>query len=359
MAVVAGEAIAQNVYDKENRLLAYVYQQREYKLFDQEGDFLLIWSSTQIPYYVMNTIKGKQIEFRAEKALKIDALAEKYPDFAPKEDQKNVVVAEYVNYRKSDFPIAIQGNVAPFIVKNLSLMMEEVITEELKNGIHPTLGVVHKWSNQGPGTFRRRLLKIGHVSKLLLALARGVTSKYLVAGKEKDLKDYLISRPTESVTLQEIFRTSYKMNNGDMYLSLLTIENVLSEFWTSPDRDKRLITTKLKDIINFNYKTDKFGSWYHLFGIMLYGYAEGGSRSFLVGKTETVGGAVMSRFKEHEWQEEYINAHGGKVGSKLHDFVKKKKYEKFEINSQYTEENFYLKLDEDFTDDIAKVRSGS
>ena len=154
------------------------------------------------------------------------------------------------------------------------------------------------------------------MSKLLIALSRGATSSYLMTGTEEQLKDYLLSRPQNSVTLEEMFRASYRIVQGDVYLALLAVENILSREWLRPGRSKRALTTKLKDIINFNYRTDKFGSWHHLFGIMLYGYAEGGLKAVAVGKIETLGSQIMGRFAD-EKQESFINSRGDRIGANV------------------------------------------
>lgn len=123
----------------------------------------------------------------------------------------------------------------------------------------------------------------------------------------------------------------------------------------TPQRRKRALTTKLKDITNYNYRTDKFGSWYHLFGIMLYGYAEGGFKATVIGTVETWGSHIMGGFQD-EKQENYINSRGGRVGNRLKKFVENEEYKKFEMNSKYLEESFYLELDEDFSKRIEKAK---
>jgi hypothetical protein len=202
---------------------------------------------------------------------------------------------------------------------------------------------------------RKKFVLFSHMSKLLVAISRGATSSYMVTGTEENLKDYILSRPEESINLEEMFRASYRINQGDVYLALLTIENVLSRFWLSSGRSKRAIMTRLKDITNFNYRTDKFGSWYHLFGIMLYGLAEGGFKSRIVGNLETAGSQIMSRFKD-EKQETYINARGGPVGARIRRFIKKRQYETFKLDNQYLKEDFYMDLDEDFERRLKKAQ---
>lgn len=346
---------AQDLYAKENRFLAFVYQQKEYRQEDPQGDFLLLWSVSQIPHFVVSGLKGETDKLLRERKEKIEELLQKYPDFRPVPESQNVIVEDYIPYRTDHHPVALEGHKAPFKVKNVALMLEQVIVEEFQNnGIEPVLGKPHKWSKEGKSKGKKFLFKIGQLSKLLVALSRGVTSQYMISGTEHELKEYLIAQETESVTLESMFRASYRINQGDVYKSLLTIENVLSQFWLSSQREKRLITTKLKDITNYYYRTDKFGAWYHLFGVMLYGYAEGGLKARAIGRIEALGSGVLSGFKD-EKQETYINLNGGRIGGKLKRFIKKKNYLKFESNPDYLKEAFYLQLDEDFSERLSKM----
>lgn len=347
---------AQDLNLEENKYLGYIYQQQEYQLNDPQGDILLLWAAHQIPKFVLSNLQGKQAEILKFRKEKVDELLVKYPQYALKEETKNTVVQNYVPYRTDHLAIELEGHQAPFKVKNMAAMMKQVIAEEFQvNGLKPQLGTVHKWSPEIKKDLRKKFVIFSRMSKLLVALSRGGTSYYMITGTEDTLKDYIITRPENSITLEEMFRASYRINQGDVYLTLLTIENLLSRFWLTPHRSKRLVTTKLKDITNFNYRTDKFGSWYHLFGIMLFGYAEGGFKAKTIGNIETLGSKVMGRFKD-EKQEDYINSRGGVVGARLRKFIKKGLYETLPLNKQELEEDFYMDLDEDFTKRLEKAQ---
>lgn len=354
--LVAQEIKAQDLNKEENKFLGYIYQQQEYQINDPKGDILLLWTNRQIPHFIFKTLKGKQQEVIRERAEKIAELLKVYPEFAPKEEKKNLFVEEYIDYNTDDLPFELEGHKAPFKVKNLTLMMEQVIAEEHQlTGLTPKLGTVHEWSPEIKKQLKKKFFLFGRFSKLLMALSRGSTSNFMVTGTEEQLTDYILARPVNSITLEEMFRTSYRINQGDVYLSLLTIENLLARYWLTPKRTKRAFTTKLKDITNYNYRTDKFGSWYHLFGIMLYGYAEGGLKSTIVGTLETWGSHILGGLQD-EKQEDYINRRGGPVGGRLRKFIEKKEYEKFELNKTYLEEEFYLDLDEDFSKRLEKAQ---
>ena len=347
---------AQDLQLEENKFLGYIYQQPNYQLNDPKGDVLLLWTAKQIPQFILANLKGKQSEILAERAKKIEDLLTKYPEYLPAEETKNTIVSDYLTFNPGHESFELEGHQAPFKVKNIVLMMKQVISEEYQlNGLVPFLGVTHKWSPEIKKELHKQFSIFSRMSKLLVALSRGGTSHFMVTGTEENLKDYIISRPENSMNLEEMFRASYRINQGDAYLALLTIENVLSRFWLTPQRSKRLILTKLKDITNFNYKTDKFGSWYHLFGIMLYGYAEGGLKAKTVGNIETIGSQLMGRFKD-ERQESFINSRGGIIGSKIRRFIKRNEFETFKLDKKLIDEEFYMDLDEDFTKRILKEK---
>jgi hypothetical protein len=355
---ISGSLFGQDLFDKENGPLSWSYQQKAYQLNDPEGDVLLLYSINQVPAYIASNLKGTSSKLVAQREKKVEELLEKYPEFKVKANAAySEIVEDYSDTDASDEPIVLEGHKAPFLSKNIALMMGQVITEEYKQkGIVPTYGEIHKWSSDKRVQSRRGALKILGVGKLLACLSRGVTSRYLVTGTETELIDYVITRPTNSVTLEEMFRQSYLINGGDVYLTVLTIENALSRSWNLPHREKLIMTTKLKDITNYNYETDKFGSWYHLFGVILYGYVEGGLKASLVGNTESWGSAIMGRFAD-EKQEDFVNSRGGRVGGKLKDFVKKEKYLTFQEDKNYLQESFYLSLNEDFSKRIAKSKA--
>ena len=348
---------AQDLNLEENKYLGYIYQQQEYLINDPQGDILLLWSAQQIPKFVLSNLQGKQAEILKLRKEKVDELLIKYPQFQPKEETKNIIVDSYVPFNPEHMAIELEGHSAPFKVKNIVLMMKQVIAEEFQlSGVRPQIGTIHEWSPEIKKDLRKKFPLFARMSKLLVALSRGGTSYYMVTGTEETLKDYIITRPENSITLEEMFRNSYKINKGDVYLALLTIENLLSRFWLTPQRSKRLITTKLKNITNFHYRTDKFGSWYHLFGIMLYGHAEGALKARIVGNIETLGSQVMGRMAD-ERQENYINARGGVIGGRISRYIRKKQYEDFKLDKKYIEEDFYMDLDEDFSRRLVKAQN--
>jgi hypothetical protein len=160
--------------------------------------------------------------------------------------------------------------------------------------------------------------------------------------------------------MDQLFRRGYQLHNGDVYLTILAIENILGDNWRHPDRDKLAVTRKLASISNFYQgKGDKYGAWYHFHGIMLYGYVRGGLRAALIGGIETAGSHVLNSAHDQgdEQQEDYVNSTGGKIGARLAKAVREKLYEAFTPDRNYCDPNVYLDLSEDFRDRIEYVES--
>ncbi len=351
---VGGAQSFAQVSNNDEKYLGYIYQQKEYQLEDPKGDLLLLWTAHNVPKFIKSRLTGAAHDFMVRKHEAIKSLIEKYPEIPLPDYKSNFVLTDHEPRDLSDEPIAIEGRKAPFKIRNVVKMMKQVMVEEFHhNQIVPKEGTIHEWSPTTHRELKNQFKLFARMPKLLVALAQGVTSRFMISGKEDQLIQYILVQPEKSINLEMMFRMSYRINEGDVYLSLLTIENVLSRYWTLPQRDKRIYTSKLKDITNYNYQGDKFGAWYHLFGIMLYGYAEGAFESYLVGKFETWGSQILSRFKP-ERQENFINKRGGRIGHRLRRFVKKEQYLSFQINSDYTQEDFYMDLDEDFGKRIKK-----
>jgi hypothetical protein len=254
--------------------------------------------------------------------------------------------------------LQIEGRVNPFRKKEMLNMMMQIIKEEQAAGLQPKFGEPHTWSPEFIQYCKEKgeMIPLGF-TKLLTALASGVTSRHFRTGTEETLINYFLSRPDGSVTMHEAFRNSYRINNGDVYLTILTIENILSDNWRHPQREKLAVTRKLANICNFyEGRGDKYGAWYHFHGIMLYGYVRGGFRAALVGGIETAGSHVLSGGVD-EHQEDAVNSMGGKIGARLAKIVNEKLFDAFTPDKNYCDEKVYLDLTEDFRDRIDYVES--
>ncbi len=254
--------------------------------------------------------------------------------------------------------IQLEGRVNPFRKKEMLKMMMQIIKEEQAGGLEPKFGEPHTWSPEFIKYCKDKgeLIPLGF-TKLLTALASGVTSRHFKTGTEELLINDILARRDGSATLDQVFRASYRINGGDVYLAILTIENILSDNWRHPQRDKLAVTRKLANICNFYQdRGDKYGAWYHFHGIMLYGYVRGGFRAALVGGIETAGSHILSGGVD-EQQEDAVNSMGGKIGAKLAKVVREKLYSAFSADKNYCDPEIYLNLHEDFRDRLEYVES--
>ena len=205
-------------------------------------------------------------------------------------------------------------------------MFKKVIRKyEKKNNQKVFLSRPHTWNKkEGSITLPR------FDTKLLTSLALGVTNRFMMTPNDKKLRRWLESRPYLSVTPDKLFKKSLELSKGDIYKALLSIENILSEFWKDKKRYQLRQTASLSSITNHCPglgREDIFGSWYHLFGVMLLGCVEGGLKANLVGRIENLGGRVLDlkQAGEHKLlhlligsdpQEEIINKRGGIIAIK-------------------------------------------
>lgn len=185
------------------------------------------------------------------------------------------------------------------------------------SGIKPQLGKPDKWHKD----FTKGM-PAPPISKLLVALANGDTNRILPTAKESDLMNWVLDQKTRSVTIHGIIQKSYQLNQGDLYKTFLTIENVLSEDYYVRGRERLTMTTKLSRIINHRGgQFDLFGPWYHFFGMMTYGYAEGSEmKANVMGFLEK--GTTLFHKGGTEFQENHM-IQGGVIGAKLKKQIKR------------------------------------
>jgi hypothetical protein len=243
----------------------------------------------------------------------------------------------------TDLP-GVESKINPIKKKNFQEMFRSIIC---RSGIKPKLGDPHTWN---PDFLKGRVNP--PFSKLLVALANGDTKRIMPTGLEDKLSDWILKKETRSLSIHEMFEKSYELCDGNIYEALLTIENVLSEnfYLGGPNRERLTISTKLEKIINHTGgEFDLFGPWYHLFGMMLYGFADGsGFKATLMGKVEM--GTALFYDEYNDKQESYMIA-GGSIGAKLKKQVKRIKsdqdFKKFcEGFNQNIESTDYLNLDD-------------
>ena len=236
----------------------------------------------------------------------------------------------------------------PLDVSKIFLGINKIIAQQKINRIEPFASRIHSYSPEflkwkdgkilNPNTEIQERIQIKtRLSKLLTALATGTTSVFLLTSKEDSLTSWMLLRDDRSIDIFQIFEQSYILNKGDLYLTLLTIENVLSKNWLTVGRNSLPL---MKKLVPLTYQDttegDKFGAWYHFFGMALFGLAEGSASANLVAFTEAMMSMVdASNPVSNDIQEAYINFHGARFGSLLRKMLKgkiDKKYENLEID---------------------------
>lgn len=235
-------------------------------------------------------------------------------------------------------PIAI-GREKPIKVDALLNKMVKIIQDHPH--ITPTLGEEHKWSPQAKKYNRWGFLhRLGAFitgkqgppapllgrSKLFLSLACGWTRTYLPTGKEDQLENHLMKFDDRSVKLEDVLGESYRLNEGNLYKTLLTAENVLAKDVYCPDRDQQPLQKKLEYLRNDSEpEGDNFGAWYHFMGASLYGLM----RSAPVAKAVVLTEAAGSFFLEGpDRQETHINVAGADFGSGLRKIIRDEAWKK-------------------------------
>lgn len=355
------------------------YRQLHYQLYDLQGDYSLATRVQMSPKAIFYSTIGQSdklnqylemIQKEKEKYAKQFNPFERLMDYEslsassdtresdllvrqriidnPEIDdqQKETLIAQHLNDQ-----LIIEGRDNPINRQGLINALKQVMVEEFQqNAITPTRGHFHQWSANFKSQYFKDSLLVLPVSKLLAALALGKTYLYMYTGKEKQLVESINQFPHNSLTFPELFRISYRINNGDVYLALLTVENTLSYHWMDENRENLLPIKKLRPINNFyQNRGDKFGSWYHLYGLILYGHVKGRAKGNIVGLIESIGSHIMSGFEE-EMQEDWINAQGAPIGAALREFVDNRDYLSWHTATNWLEERHHLNLSEDFND---------
>ncbi len=201
---------------------------------------------------------------------------------------------------------------------------------EAEPELTPHIGPEHKWSTEAQdyqrfGFWKRAAqwlkglpdfpMPTFGASKLLVALAFGCTARFTTTGREAQLQQRLLEYPDRSVAVEDMFRESYRLNQGDLYKTLLTAENVLAHDPFDPRRAEQPLQKKLEYIRNDQPQVgDNFGAWYHLFGVAVYGLMRPDWMAQAAQKIES----VASYFTEGpDRQEDLINQLGADLGSGL------------------------------------------
>lgn len=266
-------------------------------------------------------------------------------------DEKKATLTEKLQQRK----IYLEGHTNPIKAKEFAYMIDQIIIDGFNEGITPKYGTIHDWSAEFKASKSKKYSAMGKFSKLLIALARGETSQYMLAGTEEQLESWILDQEVNSLYPHDLIKASYKINDGDMYLTLLSIENVLNRYWRVHNRQDLPVTIRLKPIINsFGQDGDNFGSWYHMFGIMLYGYVEGPLSARTVGGIESLGSHILGKF-EDEKQEDFVNSQGAIIGARVARSIRGNGFQEIKRDKSRLNPSYYLDLNEDFSARIEKL----
>ena len=290
------------------------YQQTGFALEDPKGDAFLIRKLDQVPTKLLQALVKSsypQAEIQKEKELK-----------ALEESQKD----------EAGFKI---GKSIPMDIDRLVNKCREIIQHYHPN-ITPVLGEEHRWSPEA-----KRYLAYGfwhrlgrHIfrkqkefpsplflrSKLFLLLACGWTSRYAVTGQEGALTERVMRYPDGKLQLHHMFMESYVLNRGNIYLTMLTAENVLAGDPYRVDRENDPVQKKLAYIRHDNVQMgDNYGAWYHFFGIGMYAIVRTSLISRSVAEIESLGSFFLEGADK---QEDYINRYGAIFGKKFKKMLK-------------------------------------
>ncbi len=253
--------------------------------------------------------------------------------------------AEAVRERILSGDASIEGERNPIRVDAFVAMLLQVIREESSRR-PPRAGEIHAWSDEYRcGHYRRALFR---GSKLLGALGRGDTWRYLRTNHDDAFRAWLSQQAPYGVSPDKLFREAYRRADGDVYLALLSIQNVFARYWTVPKRDDLKHVASLAPVFHqLGVGADHMGPLYHFWGMVLYGYAEGAIASSLIGRIEGIGSQIMSRGVP-ERQEDHANLTGGWIGAALRKAVAKGAFLSDPPNAQATGASSYLSGGESF-----------
>ena len=283
------------------------YQQDSFMRVDPQGDALLIKRFDHIPTRVYSMLVKKS---------------------RPHAKATNKVRRE---------PEFLIGKTLPMDFDRLLNQCREIIHRRYPE-IVPTIGEEHVWSEEAKDYLRygywHRLGRyvsgrqqelpapVLRWSKLFICLACGWTNTFCVTGQEKALTGRVMAYPDRAVLPHILFEESYELNQGNLYLTFLTCENVLAGYPHHPYRNKDPLQQKLAYLRHDSAEMgDNYGAWYHLFGIALYGMLREGFLSNSVAEMESLGSYFI---EGPDPQEDYINRYGAVFGKRFLEMILKK-----------------------------------
>jgi hypothetical protein len=281
-------------FAEKNPGFAYVYQQPKFMKEDLVGDILLAKSVQHVPIGLINILIGRRSEYYTKPYLTAYKLSEKYPSLS----RRNGEDASYISVVPKP--------------RNYYLLDENVMKEAFAEVLHSrptTKGAIPTWSHTFKEHYQSKILYGLNASKLLLCLMRGVCARFMLTGQEKNLEKWSMDQKDQSISPELFFKSALKLHQGNITLALLTCHNILS--WHSK-ANKRYLTqlqSKLRPFKTSKYELskDKFGEWYHLFGLMTYTFVKGSAKAETIALSESLGGRLFSNFQPEIVEEEVNN----------------------------------------------------
>ncbi len=275
------------------------YQQEHLMLTDEQGDHIL-WR------LFLDTCETgvKKVVVRRNLAPQSSQL--RRPRFAE---------ANPILEAAADKPVDNRQAKPLFDAKTTLQNLKRLIREEQQKGYAVSIGQKHTWKVRFTG-----------LSKIVVALATASSARFLYVGQEIPLIDWIKTCPDQSVTIEQLFHQSYSLNKGNVYLTILTIENVLSDATFEVNRENTLVNRKLADL--YADSPNKFGDWYHFFGTMLAGYVKESAST--IAQVYSVYRKI-SRGKLAEKSTMAADKEGAKMGENLRHFVEMEEKGRFRI----------------------------
>lgn len=324
------------------------YQQQQLQYDDPIGDVSLMHVHREAYKLSLWIIMGQKHKFEAYEA-EIDRVQASLKRPYPRHPLRSLNAPQIPAQIPPDGPV-IEGRKNPLHRERLLQTFATIIESQASEGITPTVGRFHTWSDEyhrDHGTDIRWI----KFSKLLTCLSIGGCWKYMVTDRETELFNLLMASEPSSVTLGDIFALSYRINRGDVYLTLLTINNVLSMQWLELEtRQWTPVNLRLAPITNhYQDRGDQFGAWYHFWGTTLYSYVKGQIKGAAIANVEIAINQVQHRFR-NQTQEKFMNRHGSWLGANLRQLVEQKSWRELANSGPVPGPGFYMNLGEDFRD---------
>jgi hypothetical protein len=315
------------------------YEQKSLKYDDPKGDAILCQKMLNSPEILKKMKNGTYNEAEYPRPKWVDELEN----------------SEKASTKKSEGR-PILGRESPFDTKAMEAMFLEVLRSESAAGLKITAGQEHEWSPEVRKQLGGKCAIPLMFSKMLLALAAGQTALHMATGLEDKYLDWILEQKPDSITPESAFRSALRLSKGDVYLALLTIENVYSAAWKRPDREDLPWARRVRSIINSHGQgRDNFGPWYHMWGTTLFSYVRGSGPAKLVSKLETAG--TMSIANSDRAQKHHANMAGASVGGRLAKIVRKESYRDALPNPEALKFENYIQQDEDFRDRLPIKKS--